>query len=411
MNDLEKWGKTELIAILDEADKYLSPNSASLVVGSYDILQAVSELEQEQGDAFLELSLKTGRHAAELGLQGEYIAAALLYYPYLLAYVTDEELQTRFGESTVKILGAQRRLGRFFENCLPWYAQENLAGEETGSEARRKTIWAEQTSERVLTAFLSMAMTPEAAILKCLDRLYLLKTLEHFSLGAETKHALAEDTLSIHAMVMEALGVWSVKWQLEDLAFKVLQPEAYFKIIADLHEHRQNRQARMDRAIATITGKLKAEGIQARVTGRVKHLYGLYTKMLETGKSVQEINDAIGIRIIVNTEAECYQTLDALFRTWPPAEGQYEPGKSYRDWIANPKPNGYQSIHTTVVFEGRLLEVQIRTETMHDLAEYGAAAHWIYRKAGRSVALQGKYQRYVERIAQYRRAYEKAGVE
>lgn len=407
MSDLEAWSKTELIAILDETDKYLSPNNASLIVGGYDILVAFGELETRSGTALVRLSLQTARQAAELGLQGEYIASALLYYPYLLGYVTDEELQEHFGETTAKILAALCQLGRFFESNLPWYRRTGPADEDSG---HKKTIWTEQTAELMLTAFLSMATSPETAILKCLDRLYLLKSLDRFSLKAEVQRAVATDTLNIHAMVMEALGVWSVKWQLEDMAFKILWPDDYHKIEADLKEYRPARQARMNRAIAIITDRLKEEGLQARVMGRVKHLYGLYTKM-QAGKSVREINDAIGIRIILHHEAECYQALDLLFRTWPPAEGQYEPGQPYRDWITNPKPNGYQSIHTTVVFEDRLLEVQIRTETMHDLAEYGAAAHWLYRKAGKSAMLQGKYQRYLERIAQYRRSYEKSGME
>ncbi len=169
--------------------------------------------ETRSGTPWCVTSLQTARHATELGLQGEYIASALLYYPYLLGYVADEELQEHFGETTAKILAALCRLGRFFESNLPWYRRAGPADEDSG---RKKTIWTEQTAELMLTAFLSMAASPETAILKCLDRLYLLKSLDRFSLKAEVQRAVANDTLNIHAMVMEALGVWSVKWQLED---------------------------------------------------------------------------------------------------------------------------------------------------------------------------------------------------
>jgi (p)ppGpp synthase/HD superfamily hydrolase len=222
--------------------------------------------------------------------------------------------------------------------------------------------------------------------------------------------ALAQQTLDVHTVVAERLGIWSIKWQLDDAAFKILQPYDYQAIKRDLNERRQEREEVVKRATEILKRALDAEGLgHAEVTGRPKHIYGLYLKMKQLGQSVQEVNDNLGLRILANTKDECYQAVDILHRTWPRVEGIYG-DKPYRDWIASPKPNQYQSIHATVYFaegENRFLEVQIRTHEMHEIAEYGIASHWIYRKAGSSTKLQSKYQKYAEGMAEFRRSFEK----
>ena len=253
-------------------------------------------------------------------------------------------------------------------------------------------------------AFLAIANSPEVAVIKLVDREHLLKNIEEFSLDDNISKLLANDSIDIMAPAAEALGVWSLKWKIEDYAFKIINPTVYNEIVNDLKEKRNQREKFIEQAINQISQKLKENEIPAQVTGRPKHIYGLYKKMLQQKKPIMEINDNLAIRIITEAKGndDCYKALAVLVDNWKVAAGVYEGGKKARDWIDNPKPNGYQSIHTTIIYEGRLLEIQIRNQEMHDLAEYGAAAHWIYRKTGKSESLSNKYQNYIASIKKLR---------
>jgi len=244
---------------------------------------------------------------------------------------------------------------------------------------------------------------------------------------------LARQSLDVHAAVAEMLGVWSVKSQLEDEAFKIVDRAAYDAVAHDLDERLEERKERIARAIVDVEAVLREAGIAAEITGRPKHLYSIFQKVRHTGQSASELNDALGVRVVVEGGADCcggehaggndagdddagdpvgceqcYTVLSLLFERWPMTAGTYEAseGKPYRDWIERPKPNGYQSIHTTLNYENHPLEVQIRSRAMHDLAEYGAAAHWVYNRNGNSSLSQAQYDRFMERIARVRRTYE-----
>ena len=266
---------------------------------------------------------------------------------------------------------------------------------------------------------------PEIPVIKAVERLHLLENTEillptvqlMLAQGAldgsdefkntddglsKVRFMLAQEALDVHAQALESLGVHSLKGRLEDCAFKVLSPNRYQSIVNDLDEWRETRENFVRRAVSTLKKVLSRAGIQAEVTGRPKHVYSLYLKQDRTGQPIRKINDNLGLRVLVESEEQCYQALDILHRLWKPVPGVYEEGL-FRDWIAHAKPNGYQSIHTTVFHkeEQRSLEVQIRTKEMHRTAEYGVAAHWVYKKGGNKA-----YSHYVEILADRRRRLE-----
>jgi len=220
---------------------------------------------------------------------------------------------------------------------------------------------------------LAMVDDLRVIIIKLADRLHNMRTLDY--LPPDRQLRVARETMDVFAPLANRLGIWQLKWQLEDLAFRYLEPEQYHTIARLVAEQRAQRVSYLERAIAAVRARLDEEGLHYRITGRSKHLYSIYCKMQEKDRSFDQIYDLFGIRVIVEQERECYHALGAIHSLWRPIAGEFD------DYIALPKDNGYQSLHTAVIaLEGRPLEVQIRTEAMHQVAEYGVAAHWRYKE-------------------------------
>ena len=189
---------------------------------------------------------------------------------------------------------------------------------------------------------------------------------------------IARETLDIYAPLANRLGIWQLKWQLEDLSFRYLDSDAYHEVAQLLAARRAERAAYLEQVIAMLKERLAREGIRARITGRPKHLYSIYHKMVEKSRDFDQIYDLHGVRIIVHEVRECYHALGIVHTLWRPIPGEFD------DYIAMPKDNLYQSLHTAVIaMDGKPLEVQIRTEEMHQVAEYGIAAHWRYKEGSR----------------------------
>lgn len=398
-----------LIKLLDEAESYLSQNEAALVYICYSLASSyTNDPKYGLDEVFLLQSLGTAYDLAHLRLSAEFVAGALLYHPVSADAISIKQV-SELEESVALVVQKLLEIGNLFEQYLPWKQTTTKGKKLKVSVLPKKPIWAERTAENSSCAILALAQIPEIAVVKLVNRLHLLKESGGL-FDDKSLQMLAQETLNVHAIVAERLGIWSIKWQLDDAAFKILKPDDYQAIRRDLNEQRQEREGAIKRAIEILRKALDAEGLShAEISGRPKHIYGLYLKMKQLGQSVREVNDNLGLRILVNTKAECYQAVDILHRTWPRAEGIYG-DKLYRDWIPSPKPNQYQSIHATVKFtedRNRLLEVQIRTHEMHEMAEYGIASHWIYRKAGSSIKLQSKYQKYVAGMAELRQSFEK----
>ena len=226
--------------------------------------------------------------------------------------------------------------------------------------------------------FLAMSRDIRVVIIKLADRLHNMRTLA--ALPPDRRTFKAHETMDVYAPLADRLGISSLKWELEDLAFFYLEPEEYQRIARMVQDSRDQRERDTEEAIKTLTDELRRVGLDGfTITGRPKHLWSIHLKMKRKGKEFSDIYDLIALRVILQTVGDCYSALGAVHSLWHPLPGRF------KDYIATPKPNGYQSLHTTVVGpEARPIEIQLRTVEMHEQAEYGIAAHWLYKRAGNS---------------------------
>ncbi|MBE9100988.1 RelA/SpoT family protein [Vacuolonema iberomarrocanum] len=291
----------------------------------------------------------------DLGGSSSMVAAGFLHDVVEDTDITLEELEQRFGEDVSRLVEGVTKLSKF-----------NFSS---------KT---ERQAENFRRMFLAMAQDIRVIVVKLADRLHNMRTLEH--LRPEKQRRIAQETLEIFAPLANRLGIGRFKWELEDLSFKYLESDAYKQMRDLVMDRRADREAYLDEAIALLRPNLEKAGIGiAEINGRPKHLYGIYKKMERQQKEFHEIFDVTAIRIIVNRKEDCYRSLAIVHDKFRPIPGRF------KDYIGLPKPNRYQSLHTVVIGpQGRPIEVQIRTEEMHHIAEYGIAAHWKYKEAGHS---------------------------
>jgi GTP pyrophosphokinase len=225
--------------------------------------------------------------------------------------------------------------------------------------------------------FLAMAEDIRVVLIKLADRLHNMRTLT--ALPIEKQQRIARQTMEIYAPLAERLGIWQIKWELEDLSFKILEPEAYKELAKQLESHRKAREIYVKRAMSVLNASLTEAGITAEISGRPKHINSIHRKMQRKQAALEEIYDLHALRVLVDDVRDCYAALGVVHSLWRPIPGQFD------DYIAMPKNNGYQSLHTAVVaLDGKPLEVQIRTHEMHRVSEMGIAAHWRYKEGSRS---------------------------
>jgi len=239
---------------------------------------------------------------------------------------------------------------------------------------------AQAQHEMLRRMLLAMADDIRVVLLSLASRLQTLRLCARS--GQAPDRAVSREALDVLAPLANRLGLWQIKWEMEDLAFRFLEPETYRSLAAQLEEKRTAREAFVKAAVTRLSEALSAQGVSAQVSGRPKHLYSIHQKMRAKRRDLDSIQDLRGLRVIVESVAHCYQALDQVHSLWTPMPSEYD------DYIARPKPNGYRSLHTVVVAEdGLSLEVQIRTAEMHRFAEYGVASHWRYKEAGRTGAV------------------------
>ncbi|WP_353894579.1 bifunctional (p)ppGpp synthetase/guanosine-3',5'-bis(diphosphate) 3'-pyrophosphohydrolase [Proteinivorax hydrogeniformans] len=312
--------------------------------------KAHSGQKRESGDSFIVHPLEVATILTKLEMDVDTIAAALLHDVVEDTSVTIEEVKQQFGSRIAQLVDGVTKLKKI-----------NFKSKE------------EQQAESFRKMFMAMATDIRVIIIKLADRLHNMRTLSYCS--EEKQKRMAKETMDIYAPLANRLGIFKVKWELEDLAFRHTKPKEYYNLVEQISQKREEREAFIKKIIDQLRDEAVKAGINADIGGRPKHLYSIYQKMDQKGKQFNEIYDLTAVRIIVNSVKECYGILGIIHSQYKPIPGRF------KDYIAMPKPNMYQSLHTTVLCpKGNPLEIQIRTWDMHRTAEYGIAAHWRYKE-------------------------------
>jgi GTP diphosphokinase / guanosine-3',5'-bis(diphosphate) 3'-diphosphatase len=341
-----------LDALLRAVKSYNAKADLGLIRRAYFFAEAAHEGQfRLSGEPFIEHPLAVATIVAELGLDTTSLVAALLHDTVEDTPVTLEELDAEFGPEVVRIVDGLTKI------------------ETIGFKTREH-----EQAENVRKMIVAMAGDIRVLLIKLADRLHNMRTLS--ALAPNKQRANATETLEIYAPLAHRLGVQQVKWELEDLSFKTLHPGPYHEIANLVEKRRGERQQYIDGVLQAARSRLREAGVKAEVDGRPKHLYSIYEKMVVGGKEFNEIYDLAGLRVLVDSIRDCYGALGAIHSLWKPVPGRF------KDYVAMPKSNMYQSLHTTVVGpQGRPIEVQIRTREMHRTAEFGIAAHWRYKES------------------------------
>ena len=307
--------------------------------------------KRHSGEPYIIHPLNVAYILADVGMDDSTICAALLHDVVEDTDATDDDLRKNFGDEISDMVAGVTKLGKV----------QFASVEEQQVEDYRKM-------------FLAMGKDIRVIIIKLADRLHNMRTLKY--LKRDRQIANAKETMEIYAPLANRLGLYSIKWELEDLSFKYLYPQEYHELVEGINRKRDERLKFIEKIMADIRVQLKKNHIEAEVTGRAKHLYSIYRKMKRDNKTLDQIYDLFALRILVNSIKDCYAALGIVHEMYTPMPGRF------KDYIAVPKPNMYQSIHTTLLGEkGTPFEVQIRTWDMHRVAEYGIAAHWAYKEA------------------------------
>ncbi len=325
------------------------------VVRAYDVAdQAHGGQKRSSGEPYIVHPVGVAEQLAELGMDTPTIVAALLHDVVEDTEMSVDDVAEQFGAQAAALVDGVTKLERI----------QTSSKEEQQAESLRKMLIAMASDARVL-------------LIKLADRLHNMMTIHH--LPRDKQKRIATETLSIYAPLAHRLGMQTFKWRLEDLAFATLHPKRYDEIKAMVAERQPQRDRYLHEVVAEVDEQLRAVKLRAEVTGRPKHYYSIYEKMVVRGKEFGDIYDLVGLRVIVDSVKDCYGALGTLHAMWRPIPGRF------KDYIAMPKFNLYQSLHTTVVGPtGKPIEVQIRTRAMHRTAEFGIAAHWKYKSTSRA---------------------------
>ena len=348
-----------LDVLIDVLEQYLAPADRDLVLSAYEFAEEKHEGHlRRSGHPYIEHPLAAAVTCAELQLDVPALQAALLHDVMEDCGVTRSQLVTEFGVDVAKLVDGATKLSAL---QLP---------RVTG------TIDREVQAENLRKMFVAMADDVRVVIVKLADRLHNMRTLD--AMRPEKQVQISRETMEIYAPLAARLGIWQIRAQLEDLAFKYLEPEEYRRISELVASRRQTRERYLGQIRVQLENALEAEGLSAQVRGRVKHLYSIHQKIRKysaQGKSFDDIYDLLALRVLTASTGDCYAVLGVVHGLWRPLPGEFD------DYIASPRPSGYQSLHTTAFWSpSHAVEVQIRTHDMDREAEYGVAVHWAYKE-------------------------------
>ena len=360
--------------LLNRVSDYLPAEASGLIRDAYEFADLCHEGQlRKSGEPYIAHPLEISLFLAELRLDEQTIAASLLHDVVEDCDVSLDELSSKFGPEIARLVDGVTKLTQLDGRIHDPISALAVGGDDGDS------LYAESLRKMLV----AMAEDIRVVLIKLADRLHNMRTLG--ALPPEKQRRIAQETLDIYSPLAHRLGIWEIKWQLEDLAFRYLNEEKYREISRMLAARRAVREAYVAQVSELLRDRLESEGVTADVSGRPKNIYSTYRKIQKyeaQGKQLSEIYDLFALRVLVEKEAECYRVLGVVHQLWHPLPGQID------DYIANPKENMYQALHTTVVCEGGThLEVQIKTFEHHETAEFGVAAHWRY-KEGNSKDLQ-----------------------
>lgn len=337
--------------LLNKIQKYNSSDDTAIIVKAYEYANRAHQGQVRQsGDAYISHPLEVANILADLNMDNVTIAAAMLHDVIEDTVYSYDDVKSEFGEEVAMLVDGVTKLGKL---------------EYTTKE--------EQQAENLRKMFIAMAKDIRVIIIKLADRLHNMRTLKYMSESKQREKAA--ETMEIYAPIAHRLGISKIKWEMEDLALRYLEPQGYYELVDKVAKKRQEREEYINDVIEQLKEKIHEVGIEAHIEGRPKSFYSIYRKMYYQNKSFDQIFDLTAVRIIVETVKDCYGALGIVHTLWKPIPGRF------KDYIAMPKPNMYQSLHTTVIGpDGQPFEVQIRTWEMHRTSEFGIAAHWKYKE-------------------------------
>lgn len=349
--------------LISKVRRYHPSADISMIEKAFDIAYHAHEGQyRKSGEAYIIHPLWVATILADLELDKETIVAGILHDVVEDTVMTEEEITKEFGAEVALLVDGVTKLGQLS------YSSDKL----------------EVQAENLRKMFLAMAKDIRVILIKLADRLHNMRTLQFMRPAKQMEKA--KETMDIYAPIAQRLGISCIKTELDDLALKYSEPEVFFDLVRQINARKTEREAFVGQIVDEVSSHMKNAGIQAEVKGRVKHFFSIYKKMVNQDKTVDEIYDLFAVRIIVDSVKDCYAALGVIHEMYTPVPGRF------KDFIAMPKPNMYQSLHTTLMSSvGQPFEIQIRTKEMHKTAEYGIAAHWKYKESNdgkKSVAAQ-----------------------
>ncbi len=351
--------------------KYHPSTDISLIRKAYRIAsEAHKGQARKSGEPYIIHPLCVAIILADLELDKETIVAGLLHDVVEDTIMTDEQIKEEFGQDVALLVDGVTKLEKL-----------NFHGEQGNQDKDAEKL--ERQAENLRKMFLAMAKDIRVILIKLADRLHNMRTLQH--MRPEKQQEIARETLDIYSPIAQRLGISKIKVELDDLSLKYLEPEAYYDLVDKIAVRKSVRERYIQTIVDEVSEHIQNAGIKAQIDGRIKHFFSIYKKMKNQNKSIDQIYDLFAVRIIVDTVKDCYAALGVIHEMYKPIPGRF------KDYIAMPKSNMYQSLHTTLIgTSGQPFEIQIRTYEMHKAAEYGIAAHWKYKEAsdGKKVETQ-----------------------